>query len=78
MKGKRNNKKPSPTENNGDKVKKILIVEDDEKFARVLSKQLARNNYKVSHCGSLLDFLKTVKEREFEQTFHRLQLLVFF
>ena len=66
MKAKKDNKKSSPTENNGDKIKKILIVEDDEKFARVLSKQLEKNNYEVFHCGSLSDFLKTVKERKFD------------
>jgi ActR/RegA family two-component response regulator len=66
MKERKDNKKSSPTENNGDKIKKILIVEDDEKFARVLSKQLEKNNYEVFHCGSLSDFLKTVKERKFD------------
>jgi len=37
--------------------KKILIVEDDEKFAHVLSKQLKKNNYEVSHSSNLSDFL---------------------
>lgn len=66
MKGKKHNKKSNSTENNGEKSKNILIVEDDDKFVRVLSKQLEKNNYKVSHCGSLSDFLKTVKERKFD------------
>ncbi len=66
MKGKKDNKKSSPAENNEDKIKKILIIEDDERFARVLSKQLEKNNYEVFHCGSLSDFLKTVKERKFD------------
>jgi DNA-binding response OmpR family regulator len=66
VKGKKDNKKSSPTENNEDKIKKILIVEDDERFVRVLSKQLEKNNYEVFHCGSLSDFLKTVKERKFD------------
>jgi len=66
VKGKKDNKKSSPAENNEDKIKKILIIEDDERFARVLSKQLEKNNYEVFHCGSLSDFLKTVKERKFD------------
>ena len=64
MKGKRNNGKSGSGEKQGERIKKILIVEDDEKFARVLSKQLEKNNYEVFYCGSLSDFLKTVKERK--------------
>lgn len=40
--------------------KKILIVEDDEKFARVLSKQLKKNNYEVFYSPNLADFLDVV------------------
>jgi DNA-binding response OmpR family regulator len=46
--------------------KKILLVEDDEKFARVLSKQLTRNNYEVSHAVKLSDFLKIAKKEKFD------------
>ena len=46
--------------------KKILIVEDDEKFARVLSKQLKKNNYEVSHSTNLADFLDVIIQEKFD------------
>jgi ActR/RegA family two-component response regulator len=46
--------------------KKILIVEDDEKFARVLSKQLEKNDYQVSHSPTLADFLDIFTKEEFD------------
>jgi len=45
-----------------EKKKKILIVEDDEKFARVLSEQLEKNNYDVSHVEKLSEFLESIKD----------------
>jgi len=66
VKEKKHNKKSNSTENNGEKSKKILIVEDDEKFARVLSRQLAKNNYEVSHCGKLSDFLEISIKGKFD------------
>jgi ActR/RegA family two-component response regulator len=49
-----------------EKIKKILIVEDDEKFARVLSKQLIKNNFEGSYAGSLSEFLDVLKKGEFD------------
>jgi ActR/RegA family two-component response regulator len=49
-----------------EKRKKILIVEDDEKFARVLSKQLTKNNYDVAYAGSLAQSLDFVKKDKVE------------
>jgi len=46
--------------------KKILIVEDDEKFARVLSKQLEKNNYEVFHSADLAAFLDVVVKEKFD------------
>ena len=66
MKEKKHNRKSDLTEKNGGKSKKILIVEDDNKFARVLSKQLEKNNYEVSHCGKLSDFLEAVEKGKFD------------
>jgi ActR/RegA family two-component response regulator len=48
------------------KRKKILIVEDDEKFARVLSKQLTKNNYEVAYAGSLTKSLELIKKDKVE------------
>jgi DNA-binding response OmpR family regulator len=64
LKRKEPDQKLNSKENNGRKSKRILIVEDDEKFVRILSKQLEKNNYEVSYCGKLSDFIETfVKER---------------
>lgn len=46
--------------------KRILLVEDDDKFARVLSKQLEKNNYEVTHCSNLSDSLDSIIECEFD------------
>lgn len=46
--------------------KKILIVEDDEKFARVLSKQLRKSNYEVFHSPNLADFSDVVVTEEID------------
>ena len=48
------------------KRKKILIVEDDEKFVRVLSKQLEKNNYKVFNCGKLSDLMESGLEEKLD------------
>ena len=66
MKREKTEKKSNPKEYNEGKTKKILIVEDDDKFVRVLSKQLERNNYEVSHCGRLSDFNKTFVKEKFD------------
>jgi DNA-binding response OmpR family regulator len=66
MKKKKNNEKPEFISIDTEKTKKILIVEDDEKFARVLSKQLVKNDYIVYHSGKLSDFFKTAKDVEFD------------
>lgn len=63
--GKKDNKKSGITGKNIEK-KKIFLVEDDIKFARVLSKQLEKNNYTVSHCGKLSDFLEIAIEGQFD------------
>ncbi len=65
-KKKNNKKKPEFISIDTEKTKKILIVEDDEKFARVLSKQLVKNDYIVYHSGTLSDFLKTAKDVKFD------------
>ncbi len=62
MKYKEGNKKSDSSE----KKKQILIVEDDEKLARVLSKQLEKNNYEVSHSANLADFLDVVVKKKFD------------
>lgn len=49
-----------------EKKKRILIVEDDKKFARLLSKQLEKNNYTVSICGSLSVFLENLVKEEID------------
>jgi DNA-binding response OmpR family regulator len=54
------------THTDKEKTKKILIVEDDEKFARVLSKQLTKNNYNVSHTTSFFGFSDILKGAEFD------------
>jgi ActR/RegA family two-component response regulator len=61
---KMSNKRSNSAERNGEKRKRILLVEDDDKFARVLSKQLEKDNYEVTHCSELSDFLEiAVKEQ---------------
>ncbi len=62
MKYKEGNKKSDSSE----KKKKILIVEDDKKLARVLSKQLEKNNYEVFHSANLADFLDVVVKKKFD------------
>jgi len=62
VKYKEGNKKSDSSE----KKKQILIVEDDEKLARVLSKQLEKNNYEVSHSANLADFLDVVVKKKFD------------
>lgn len=59
-------RKTNTKEDNNRKSKRILIVEDDDKFVRVLSKQLERNNYEVSHCGKLSDFNETFVREKFD------------
>ncbi len=49
-----------------EKRKKILIIEDDEKFVNVLSKQLEKNNYQVYHCGKLSDFMEMFVKGRFD------------
>jgi len=66
VKEKKDNKKSNHAENNKEKNKKILLVEDDDKFARVLSKQLERNNYEVTHYSKLSDSLEALIESEFD------------
>jgi DNA-binding response OmpR family regulator len=66
MKRKKPVKKSSPTENKRGIKKRILIVEDDEKFVHVLSKQLEKNNYEVSHCGKLSGFMETFVKEQFD------------
>ena len=63
--GKKSNKKSGITGKNIEK-KKVLLVEDDIKFARVLSRQLEKNNYTVSHCGKLSDFSRVAKNEQFD------------
>jgi ActR/RegA family two-component response regulator len=46
--------------------KKILLVEDDGKFAKVLSKQLEKNNYEVTHCGNISDALEVIIDGKFD------------
>jgi ActR/RegA family two-component response regulator len=65
MKKKKDDKKSEVTNIDTEKTKTILIVEDDEKFARVLSKQLTKSNYKVSYAGSFSGFLDALKKVEF-------------
>jgi len=62
VKHKEGNKKSDSSE----KKKKILIVEDDKKLARVLSKQLEKNNYEVFHSANLADFLDVVVKKKFD------------
>jgi len=62
VKYKEGNKKSDSSE----KKKKILIVEDDKKLARVLSKQLEKNNYEVFHSANLADFLDVVVKKKFD------------
>jgi len=62
VKKKKDNKKSNPAEKN----KKILLVEDDDKFARVLLKQLEKNNYEVIHCSKLSDSIETIIESKFD------------
>lgn len=53
-------------ENNDKKDKKnILIVEDDEKLARVLSRQLKENDFRVSCACSFTEFSETFEEEKF-------------
>lgn len=66
MKKKKDYKKLEITSEETEKTKRILIVEDDEKFARVLSKQLAESNYNVSYAGSFSGFLDALKKVEFD------------
>jgi DNA-binding response OmpR family regulator len=58
------NKKSNHAER--DKEKRILLVEDDYKFAKVLSKRLEKNNYEVTHCSKLSDCLETVIGGKFD------------
>jgi DNA-binding response OmpR family regulator len=66
VKEKENNKESNPEDKNGEKSKKILLVEDDDKFARILSKQLEKNSYGVSHCSKLSDFLEKTIEGKYD------------
>ena len=66
MKKKKYDKKSDTVEKNGERSKRILLVEDDDKFARVLSKQLEKNNYEVFHCGKLSDFLEIAAREQFD------------
>jgi DNA-binding response OmpR family regulator len=66
LKKKKNNEKPEFISMDTEKTKKILLVEDDEKFARVLSKQLVKDDYIVYHSGKLSDFFKTAKDVKFD------------
>ena len=63
---KRTMKKSNSKGNNNRENKRILIVEDDEKFVRILSKQLEKNNYKVTHCGNLSNFIETFVKEQFD------------
>ena len=44
----------------------ILLVEDDEVFARVMSRALLHRDYKVSHAASEQDALQLIKSRQFD------------
>jgi ActR/RegA family two-component response regulator len=66
LENKEDNKKSNDVEGNKEKSKKILLVEDDDKFARVLSKQLEKNNYEVTHCATLSDSLDSLIDGKFD------------
>ncbi|MEJ2568342.1 MAG: response regulator, partial [candidate division WOR-3 bacterium] len=66
MKRKSPEKNSNLRDKNGENRKRILIVEDDEKFVSVLSKQLEKNNYEVSHCGKLSDFMEIFVKEKFD------------
>lgn len=66
MKDKKQNKKSKSKKVRSANNKRIIIVEDDDKFAKILSEQLAKNDYIVYHCSKLSDFLKTFKKMKFE------------
>ena len=62
MKHKEDNKKSDSIE----KKKKIIIVEDDKKLARLLSRQLEKNNYAVFHSSNLADFSNAAVNNKFD------------
>jgi CheY-like chemotaxis protein len=66
MSKREDDKKSNYAEESKEKSKKILLVEDDDKLARVLSKQLEKNDYEVTHCSSLSDSLETIIEHKFD------------